>query len=317
MPELLANRLFEILPASTIEHGVQMMGPLAKQLAFANVVLFYFLPYFIFAFTWHRLRCFFGSAFFGAAALWGANVLVLFPLADKGVFGAQLPQGPFAACFFLFVSHWMFARMLQIQEPRSQALTPAGRRVFFVAVGIGIIAAVKRGYDVWFRPAGRIVKGTGVFPNLTGLSKEITPADEFYTVSKNSVDPVVTAAGWKLDISGLGAKPVSLTMSDLRKMPVLSMFATLSCISNEVGGDWTGNARWTGVPLVSVLKAAGLAKGVRRRSCFMLRTDIRTAFPIDRATHPFCMLAYEMNEAPLTSTHGFPLRLIVPGIYGM
>src|SRR5580693_216731 len=91
MPELLANRLFEILNAASIERGVQLMGPLAKQLAFANVILLYFIPYAIFAFSWGRLRRFFGSAFFGAGALWGVNVLVLFPLAGQGVFGYRLP----------------------------------------------------------------------------------------------------------------------------------------------------------------------------------------------------------------------------------
>src|SRR5512147_1477338 len=81
MPELLANRLFELLPVSVIERGVQLMGPLAKQLAFANVALVYFGAYFVFALYWERLRRAFGSAFYAAFALWGFNVLILFPIA--------------------------------------------------------------------------------------------------------------------------------------------------------------------------------------------------------------------------------------------
>ncbi len=316
MPELLANRLFEILPASFIERGVQLMGPLAKQLAFANVTILYFGAYFVFSFGWERIRRLFGNVWMGSFVLWVLNVLILFPLAGKGVFGSQLPQGPFSASLFLFASHWMYARMLQFQAPRLHALTPAHRRGFILAAAIAMIAAAKRGYDVWFKPAGRVENGTGIFPSITGLSMEITPADQFYTVSKNSVDPFVTAADWKLTVDGSVDKPGTFVMSDLRKMGILSMYATLACISNEVGGPWIGNARWTGVPLAGVLKAVGLSKSARE-VVFYASDGYTDSIPIERALQPLCLLAYEMNNQPLTSAHGFPLRLIVPGIYGM
>jgi hypothetical protein len=228
MPELLANQLFEILPVSFIERGVQLLGPLAKQLAFANIALLYFGFYFAFSFNWEKLRRFFGHSFMGAFALWGGNVLILFPLAGKGVFGYKLPQGAFSASLFLFAAHWIFARMLQMQSPRSQPLPASARRGFIVAIVIAALAVIKRVYDLWFRPAGRTENGTGVFPSITGLSKEITPADEFYRVSKNSVDPVVAVASWKLQIDGLVDNPSSFSLDDLRRMTALSMFATLA-----------------------------------------------------------------------------------------
>src|SRR5262245_14891109 len=150
MPELLANRLFEVLPAALIERGVQLLGPLAKQLAFANVAIVYFGVYFAFALCWDQLRRVFGNVWMGALSLWSVNVLVLFPIAGKGLLGSQLPQGPFSASFYLFASHWIFARMLQLQAPRRQPLTASARRVFLVAAAIGIIAAAKRTYDIWF-----------------------------------------------------------------------------------------------------------------------------------------------------------------------
>ena len=316
MPELLANRLFELLPVSFIERGVQLMGPLAKQLAFANIALLYFGAYFVFALYWDRLRQTFGSAFYAAFALWCGNVLILFPIAGQGVFGYKLPQGPFSASLFLFAAHWILARMLQMQTPRTQPMNTAARRVLILAAAIGVLAAAKRAYDTWFRPAGRIERGSGTFPDLTGLSKEITPADEFYTVSKNSVDPVVREAAWKLEISGKVKNPGSFTLENLRKMRILSMYATLSCISNEVGGSWTGNARWTGVPLRDLIEAAG-PDGRVEDVVLYAEDSYSDSIPLAKAMDPFCLLAYEMNNEPLTTAHGYPLRLIVPGIYGM
>ena len=114
-----------------------------------------------------------------------------------------------------------------MQTPRTQPMNTAARRVLILMAGIGVLAAVKRAYDTWFRPAGKIEQGTGTFPDLTGLSKEVTPADEFYTVSKNSVDPVVREAVWKLEVAGQVKNPGSFTIEDLRRMRILSMYATL------------------------------------------------------------------------------------------
>jgi DMSO/TMAO reductase YedYZ molybdopterin-dependent catalytic subunit len=221
------------------------------------------------------------------------------------VFGYKLPQGGLNSSIFLFVSHWIFARSLQsnlfVSEP---AVTKAGRRVFVVAVAAAAIAGLVRGFRVFFKPAK--------------WSDEVTPAADFYTVSKNSVDPVVPASGWKLTVKGTTTSS-SYTLAQIRELPSITMFATLACISNPVGGDWIGNARWTGVPLATLLQSAGAAGvGKTTRDVVLRAADgYSDSIPIERAMQPFCFLAYEMNGAPLTSNHGFPLRLIVPGIYGM
>ena len=302
MPELLANRMFEIFPVPVIEFAVQLLGPLAKGLAFYSITVAYFGAYFLFAQYWDRIRPYLGNAFYAAFAIWGIHVLILIPAAGQGMFAAKSPQGALTPSLMLFASHWMFARSLQFRGFHSQpASTKTGRRIFVVAIGTAVVAALVRGYRVFFKPAK--------------WSDEITPTEDFYVVSKNSVDPVVPQAGWKLEVRG-AKETTSYTLPQLRDLPSITMFATLACISNPVGGDWIGNARWTGVPLAALLQRAGI--GQATRDVVLHAADgYSDSIPIDRALQPLCFLAYEMNGAHLTTGHGFPLRLIVPGIYGM
>jgi DMSO/TMAO reductase YedYZ molybdopterin-dependent catalytic subunit len=302
VPELVANRLFEIFPVTFIEAAVQLLGPLAEELAFYSITVVYFSLYFLFAYRWDRMRPYLGNAFYAGFALWGVHVLVLIPALGQGIFGYKSPQGALSPSILMFASHWIFARSLQFQGFRTQpAVTKTGRRVFVAAAAAAVVAAVVRGYRVFFKPAK--------------WSDEVTPTGDFYTVSKNSVDPVVPEAGWKLDVHGANGI-MSYTLAQLRQLPSITMFATLACISNPVGGDWLGNARWTGVPLGLLLQKSGIAKGTQD---VVLRAadGYSDSIPIERALQPFCFLAHEMNGAPLTSSHGSPLRLIVPGIYGM
>jgi DMSO/TMAO reductase YedYZ molybdopterin-dependent catalytic subunit len=302
MPELLANRMFEIFPVPFIEAAVQLMGHLAKELAFYGITVVYFGAYFLFARYWDRIRPYLGNAFYAAFALWGLHVLIVIPAAGQGLFAYKSPQGAVTPSLLLFVSHWIFARSLQFQGFQAQpAVTKTGRRIFVVAVAAAVVAGLVRGYRVLFKPAK--------------WSDEITPTEDFYVVSKNSVDPVVPEAAWKLDVRGTGGTS-SYTLAQMRDLPSITMFATLACISNPVGGDWMGNARWTGVPLATLLQNAGIGKAAR--DVVLHAADgYSDSIPIERAMQPLCFLAYEMNGAPLTTSHGFPLRMIVPGIYGM
>lgn len=305
MPELLANRMFEIFPVPVIEFGVQLLGPLAKELAFYGIAITYFGAYFLFARNWDRIRPYLGNAFYAGFAIWGIHVLILIPAAGQGVFATKSPQGGLTPSLMLFASHWIFARSLQYGGFQTQpVVTKTGRRVFIVAVGAAVVAALVRGYRFFVKPAR--------------WSNEVTSTEDFYVVSKNSVDPVVPKAGWKLDVRGI-KETTSYTLAQLRDLPSITMSATLACISNPVGGDWMGNARWTGVPLSTLLQRAGIENATRDvvDVIIMAADGYADSIPIERALQPLCFLAYEMNGAPLTTAHGFPLRLIVPGIYGM
>lgn len=303
VPELVTNRIFEMLPVPVIEAGVQRVGAAAKYTAFWLVTAVYFFCYFWFSSAWDRLRPYLGNAFAAGFILWGFHVLILFPAAGAGAFGHRLPQGAFSSSVFLLAAHWIFSRALQFRGFRTAqpAVTRTGRRVFIAAAVVAAAAGLFRLYALYFKPAK--------------WSESITPTEDFYTVSKNSVDPVVTEAEWTLEIGGRdGAAGRSMSLADLRRLPSVTMVATLACISNPVGGPWMGNATWKGVPLSSVLPPVN----PRARDVVLRAADgYADSIPVERALHPQCLLAYEMNGAPLTRSHGFPLRLIVPGIYGM
>jgi DMSO/TMAO reductase YedYZ molybdopterin-dependent catalytic subunit len=152
--------------------------------------------------------------------------------------------------------------------------------------------------------------------NINGLTTEVINAKDFYTVSKNIIDPDVNASSWSLKIDGLVENPATYAFDDIKALPIYSDYYTLQCISNEVGGELWGNAHWTGVRLVEILSRAGIKAGVRKVA-FHAEDGYDDSIPLDVALRPDTLLAYEMNGQPLTRAHGYPARLLIPGIYGM
>ncbi len=155
-----------------------------------------------------------------------------------------------------------------------------------------------------------------VFATPTGISPLLTPADRFYRIDTAVSVPQVDPATWRLRLHGLVDHEVELTYDDLLALRLVEVDATLACVSNEVGGDLIGTARWLGVPLSDVLGLAGIgghAEQVVGRS-----VDGWTAgFPIDAALDDrSAIVAVGMNGDPLPTRHGFPARLVVPGLFG-
>ncbi|MDO8671488.1 MAG: molybdopterin-dependent oxidoreductase [Dehalococcoidia bacterium] len=153
-------------------------------------------------------------------------------------------------------------------------------------------------------------------PSLSKPTSYITPNTEFYKVSKNFRDPEVDAKAWSLEIKGLVSNPLRLTLADLKALPSVTRTITLECISNEVGGGLMGNAVWQGVLLRDLLLRAGVspqALDVQLGAA----DDYTDSIPLERAMNQATMIAYEMNGETLSPAHGYPVRLLVPGIYGM
>ena len=144
----------------------------------------------------------------------------------------------------------------------------------------------------------------------------ITPNDRFYRVDTALLVPSVTAEGWTLRVHGMVRNELSLDYPTLLSRPLIERDLTLTCVSNPVGGRYIGNARWIGAPLADLLREAGVSSGADQivsRSVDGFTVGTPTAVVMDGRD---AMLAVAMNGEPLPLEHGFPVRMIVPGLYG-
>ncbi|MBS1898844.1 MAG: molybdopterin-dependent oxidoreductase [Actinobacteria bacterium] len=158
-------------------------------------------------------------------------------------------------------------------------------------------------------PAGAALK-------VDGISPLITPNADFYRIDTALVVPQVDPAQWRLRIHGLVAHEVTLTWDELLALPLVEAAATLSCVSNDVGGDLIGNAVWLGYPIRELLAKAQPAADAD----MVLSTSVdgfTAGTPIEALTDDRnALLAIGMNGQPLPIEHGFPVRMVVPGLYG-
>lgn len=152
--------------------------------------------------------------------------------------------------------------------------------------------------------------------DVPGITKLITPNPEFYRIDTALVVPTVDPASWKLRIHGMVAREVELSWDELLRLPMTETTATLSCVSNEVGGDLVGNAVWLGVPIRELLARAKPSSGAD----MVLSTSVdgfTAGTPLETLTDDRdALLAIGMNGEPLPFEHGFPVRMVVPGLYG-
>jgi DMSO/TMAO reductase YedYZ molybdopterin-dependent catalytic subunit len=218
--------------------------------------------------------------------------------------------------------------------PHPSAADPAGRRRFLasVAVTAGLAAASGLG-GRWLSirrsvsaarsavelprpasPAPAVPPGADLA--LPGLAPYVTANRDFYRIDTALVVPQIDPADWTLRISGRVRNPITLSYADLLARPMVERYITLACVSNEVGGDLIGNARWLGVPVRDLLDEAGPLDGADQvvgRSADGWTCGSPTAVLRDGRD---ALLAVGMNGAPLPLQHGFPARVVVPGLYG-
>ena len=165
--------------------------------------------------------------------------------------------------------------------------------------------------------AAALPPGADLSPQVAGLTPIVMPNDHFYRIDTALLTPSVDIATWTLRIHGLVDRETTLTWDELVALPMFEQYVTIACVSNEVGGKLVGNAKWTGVRLRDVLDIAGVQAGATQlvgRSVDGWTAGMPTAWVMDPAREP--MIAVKMNDEPLPPIHGYPARLIVPGLYG-
>jgi DMSO/TMAO reductase YedYZ molybdopterin-dependent catalytic subunit len=355
LPELLGEGIIRVMPAAMFSSILDAMQKAAKPTLAVLIVLGQLVVGGLLgriygaAPSWRR-------ALAVTVATWLVVGLVICPLLKLAFFGAALSAGALTFAVTLLAVFLIYAlalvqirRLLILTESSttvaSEVLAPA-RRSLLTKLGLGFAALVigGAGWRALTTPAGlgRSVAsadnasgGPAAAPapatppgvpapgepapapfDAKGLSAEVTPTREFYTVSKNFIDPSVDVTGWSLTIDGLVDQPIHYDYETIQQLPSISSFYTLQCISNPVGGDQWGNAYWKGVRLQDLLAPAGLQPGIRK-VIFHGADDYTDSVMLGQALTAGAILAYEMNGAPLEKVHGYPARLLIPGIYGM
>lgn len=331
LPELIANTILRFMPIGLFSATLSLFGGWAKPLLLGSVILgIVAVGASIARFDGQALDSMGLGRRFGRTT--GLTVAVWAPLAIFGLIASPLGIVFFATnrdllalelsllaavAVYALSLYWLLPFLLgaltfakpEVDEPPESL---SRRRLIGQASAgaLGLASFVYLGDLVVGIKAGSSGGNEGV------ISQQFTPVEEFYTVSKNLIDPTVGLGGWSLNVRGMVEEPIEIGYDQLMAMPAVEQSATLTCISNLVGGDLIDNATWTGVRLADVLALAGV-RGDPARVAFFGHDGYSDSFEFEKAMEPTTIIAYMMNGEPLTDKHGFPARLIVPGKYGI
>src|SRR6266849_4756747 len=290
-----------------------------------------------------------------AGILWLFAGLVLLPLTDAGVFGSQLNAGVVNSMWslavvgvvigllFVYAQNWLVTRAQVAGDvnrrafadgeeegiPRRDLLKRGAVLVGIGLLGVGLWRFITGGVTNPGIPVGRLIQNFkskitpppvpnyGVIHPARFLSAEVTSNDQYYVVSKNLVaDPVVDGKSWNLAVDGQVEHPFTLSYQEVLALPMQKQYESMMCISNDVGGPYMSNALWAGVPLVDLLQRAGVKPGASK-VVFHAVDNYTDSIHLSKALEPTTLMAVYMNGVPVPENHGFPARMLVPGIYGM
>jgi DMSO/TMAO reductase YedYZ molybdopterin-dependent catalytic subunit len=246
----------------------------------------------------------------------GANVLSLVPSLVAGIVA-------------FLVLRWFGNRTEKVDEV-SSGLSRRDLIRGLAVIGVGAAAAAGVGKFLRDRTVAQVQRLNVVLPRplkflpappldpaLTtpGLSKLFTPNSQFYRIDTALVVPSISADSWTLKIDGMVANPRTFTYKELTARPVFELDDTIACVSNEVGGYLVGNARWLGIRLDDLIKE--VAPTSKADQVMGYSSDgFSAGFPLAILDGRDAMIAFGMNGDPLPLEHGFPARIIVPGLYG-
>ncbi len=356
-PEPALAAFISIVPASIEEPMVQQFGDIAGEIGLLVATVVAAAVYGALLLLFDRLdlphlRSTRLSSFEGLLVFslfpWALFGLVLFPLLGESAFGtagAASAPGPWTFPATLLLVQAFFALLLL---PKFKALTgptmaPAAARpptpgrsrrefieksaVGLLAVGAAAVGLASLGavFAPQVQPSGGsapvdLQDAPAIFRDSRLkmlVDSEVTPNDSFYRVAIDIIDPTVDASNWSLTVNGLVANPKTYTYAEVQALPQTSLYNTFECVSNQIDGNLISNAKWTGVKLSDLLADAGGPLSNASYAVFYSVDGYSVGIPLDKALMPDSMAAYLMNDQRLPARHGYPLRAVVPGLYGM
>lgn len=291
-----------------------------------------------------------------AVVLWLLSLCALAPLLGGGWLGADLAGGVSMALLSQLAPNIVFAlafvwqtrasrraiqeglasgepgarlsRRLLLQQGTLAGVTLAGGLAVWQALTSGLGALVGAGppstsaasVTLTNLPTQITPPPTPVYSDfapIAGQVSEVTAAANFYYVSKNLAgDPMVNGQAWRLAFTGMLARPYTLSYAQLRALPQVTQYHTLECISNVVGGDLMSNGYFTGVSLADALNTAGIQQGATSL-IFKAADGYSDSLHMAQALDERSLIVYLLDGQPLPTAHGFPARLLIPGLYGM
>jgi DMSO/TMAO reductase YedYZ molybdopterin-dependent catalytic subunit len=227
-------------------------------------------------------------------------------------------------------------RWLLGTTPRQVAEMPEWSRRRFIGSSLGVVGVAVAGGVLgrWIGEQIRVATPVDITPipgpvvpvpelpagtdlGISGVAPIVTPNPEFYRIDTALLTPRLDAASWRLTVTGMVDRSLTFTYDDLLALPLYEQYVTIACVSNEVGGRLVGNALWAGARLRDVLDTAGVQPGATQ--VIGRSFDGWTAgFPTEwvMTDEREALVAVAMNGEPLPAEHGFPARLIVPGLFG-
>ena len=336
LPEIVAGKIFAAVPGEVESQAVLILGAFAKYLTVLGSATVIAALYGLYSILFTKLgeRLLFTGAV-GKGLIFSLPVWLIHSSVVYGLDGIYFTTPLVETLTLLLIAHLAYGAVMSTVYPkppvekrvaeeeretvivRQEQRDRRMRRIFIrriapAAIGVAILIY---GIDRFLLPllTGRSVVG-GSLQEI--YAKEVTPVDEFYRTDIDLIPPSVDSSTWNLTVNGEVEKPITFTYEEFKSLPQVKEYATLECISNTVGGPLIGTALWEGVHLSTVLEKAGI-KPLARYVVFYSVDGYSVAIPLERALKEGTILAYTMNDEPLNSIHGFPLRAIVPGIYGM
>jgi DMSO/TMAO reductase YedYZ molybdopterin-dependent catalytic subunit len=327
--------IIELLPASLVNFGKEVLGFADKPVLLATIVAAVLIVCAL-AGELEARRRFAGAALFAVVAVIGIIGIAAQPGAS---ITAYVPTIVGLLLGYMILST-LISKLHQWRPPQDAAVdrevqSPARRNFLAWTIVIGaasVVAAITGQLLARASSTVNTVRENLKLPTPTkpssgpplgadfridGLAPYVTPNDDFYRIDTALQVPVIDPATWTLRITGMVQNPFQINYSELAAKPLVEHMTTLTCVSNEVGGDLAGNALWLGYPIRELLAQAKPLEGadmVLSKS----HDDWTASTPLSVLTDPNreALLAIGMNGEPLPLEHGFPVRMVVPGLYG-